>query len=108
MKITKIRLGKISAPLRVPFKTAIRTVDKVEDVVIELHTDTGHIGYGEAPPTEAITGDTWEAITGALKGPIQKVLLGREIDELTWLYGIYMVSFTDFPFIKSLGALEKQ
>ncbi len=82
MKITKIRLGKISAPLRVPFKTAIRTVDKVEDVVIELHTDTGHIGYGEAPPTEAITGDTWEAITGALKGPIQKVLLGREIDEL--------------------------
>lgn len=82
MKITKIRLGRISAPLRVPFKTAIRTVDKVEDVVVEIQTDTGHTGYGEAPPTGAITGDTWEAIAGALKGPIQKALMGREIDEL--------------------------
>ena len=26
MKITKIRLGKISVPLRVPFKTAVRSV----------------------------------------------------------------------------------
>ncbi len=82
MKITKIRLGKLSAPLRVPFKTAIRTVDKVEDLVIEIQTDTGHRGYGEAPPTGAITGDTWEAIVGALRGPIQKVLIDREIDEL--------------------------
>ena len=50
MKITKVRLGKISVPLRVPFKTALRTVNSVEDVVVEIHTDTGHIGYGEALP----------------------------------------------------------
>lgn len=56
MKITEVRLGKISVPLRVPFKTALRSVDSVEDVVVEIHTDTGHTGYGEAPPTGAITG----------------------------------------------------
>ena len=49
MKITRIRLGKLSVPLRVPFKTALRTVSRVEDVVVELHTDTGAVGYGEAP-----------------------------------------------------------
>lgn len=58
MKITKIRLGRISVPLRVPFKTAVRSVSSVEDVIVEIHTDTGAIGYGEAPPTGAVTGDT--------------------------------------------------
>ena len=51
MKITEVKLGIISVPLRVPFKTALRTVNSVEDVIIEIHTDTGNIGYGEAPPT---------------------------------------------------------
>ena len=38
MKITQVRLGRISTPLRVPFKTALRTVNSVEDVIVELHT----------------------------------------------------------------------
>ena len=62
MKITQVRLGRISTPLRVPFKTALRTVNSVEDVIVELHTDTGAVGYGEAPPTGVITGDTADAI----------------------------------------------
>ena len=49
MKITEIRLGSISVPLRVPFKTALRTVTSVEDIILEIHTDTGAVGYGEAP-----------------------------------------------------------
>ena len=63
MKITQVRLGRISTPLRVPFKTALRTVNSVEDVIVELHTDTGAVGYGEAPPTGVITGDTTGAIS---------------------------------------------
>ena len=47
MKITQVKLGRISTPLRVPFKTALRTVSSVEDVIVELHTDTGAVGYGE-------------------------------------------------------------
>ena len=45
MKITQVRLGRISTPLRVPFKTALRTVNSVEDVIVELHTDTGAAAY---------------------------------------------------------------
>ena len=66
MKITQVKLGRISTPLRVPFKTALRTVSSVEDVIVELHTDTGAVGYGEAPPTGVITGDTTGAIIGAI------------------------------------------
>ena len=81
MKITKIRLGRISVPLRVPFKTALRRVDSVEDIIVEIHTDEGAVGYGEAPPTGVITGDTAEAIIGAIRGHIAPVLLGRDVDD---------------------------
>ena len=81
MKITKVKLGIISVPLRVPFKTALRTVNSVEDIIVEIHTDTGNIGYGEAPPTGAITGDTTGAIIGALKDHIIKTIVGRDVDD---------------------------
>ncbi len=81
MKITDVRLGILSVPLRVPFKTALRSVSSVEDVIVEIHTDTGHVGYGEAPPTGAITGDTTGAIIGALKDHLIKTIVGRDVDE---------------------------
>ncbi len=80
MKITEVRLGKISVPLRVPFKTALRRVDSVEDVIVEIVTDTGHKGYGEAPPTGVITGDTTAAIIGAIRDHISKKIIGLDID----------------------------
>ena len=46
MKITKITFGMLRVPLNTPFKTALRTVDTVEDIVVSVHTDSGHVGYG--------------------------------------------------------------
>ena len=82
MKITEVRLAKISVPLRVPFKTALRTVNSVEDVIVEIRTDVGALGYGEAPPTGVITGDTTGAIIGAIQDHIAKNIIGMEIDNL--------------------------
>ena len=80
MKITAIRIGEISVPLRTPFKTAVRTAYSVEDVIVEVHTDTGIVGYGEAPPTGLITGDTKGAIIGALREHIIPSIVGMELD----------------------------
>ncbi|HYE83307.1 MAG TPA: dipeptide epimerase [Clostridia bacterium] len=80
MKITDIRLGEISVPLKTPFKTALRSVSSVEDIIVEIHTDTGNIGYGEAPPTGVITGDTKGAIIGAIKEHIGKTIIGMDIE----------------------------
>ena len=82
MKITKIRLGRISVPLRTPFKTALRSVNSVEDVIVEIHTDCGKVGFGEAPPTGVITGDTTLSIIGAIQDHIGKTILGRDVEEL--------------------------
>ena len=81
MKIANVRLGRISVPLRTPFKTALRSVNSVEDVIVEIHTDCGAVGYGEAPPTGAITGDTTGAIIGAIQDHIAKTIVGRDVDE---------------------------
>lgn len=72
----------MSVPLRVPFKTALRTVNSVEDIIVQVITDEGVVGYGEAPPTGAITGDTTNAILGALEDHIKKTMIGREIEDL--------------------------
>ena len=80
MKITDIRLGHLSVPLKQPFKTALRTVNSVEDVIIKIETDTGHVGYGEAPPTGVITGDTTGAIIGAVEEHIRKRLIGLNLE----------------------------
>jgi o-succinylbenzoate synthase len=82
MKITDIKLGNISVPLRTPFKTALRTVNSIEDIIIKIETDTGHVGYGEVPPTGVITGDTRGAIIGAIDGHIKKAIIGMDIENL--------------------------
>lgn len=81
MKITDIRLYTLSVPLRVPFKTALRTVNSVEDVIVEILTDTGNKGYGEAPPTGPVTGDTTGSIIGAIRDHIAPKLKGMDIDD---------------------------
>lgn len=80
MKITNIKLGKISVPLKRPFKTALRTVESVEDIIVIIETDTGNIGYGEAPPTGVITGDTTGAIIGAINDHIKPSLIGMDVE----------------------------
>lgn len=85
MKIAKVRIGRISIPLRTPFKTALRSVSSVEDVIVEIHTDCGAVGYGEAPPTGAITGHTTGAIIGAIQDHIAKTIIGKDVDEFETL-----------------------
>lgn len=80
MKITDIRLGHISVPLKKPFKTALRTVNSVEDIIVKIETDSGNVGYGEAPPTAVITGDTTGSIVGAIEEYIRPQLLGKDIE----------------------------
>ncbi|WP_040213713.1 dipeptide epimerase [Clostridium polynesiense] len=80
MKITDIKIGHISVPLKKPFKTALRTVNSVEDVIVQIETDTGNIGYGEAPPTAVITGDTKGSIVEAVNVYIKPHLIGKSIE----------------------------
>ncbi|MCX7555896.1 dipeptide epimerase [Xanthomonadaceae bacterium JHOS43] len=82
MKISDITLGRIKVPLKTPFKTALRTVNAVEDIVVVIHTDSGHTGYGEAAATAVITGDTHGSIIEAILAYIRPRLIGQDIADL--------------------------
>ncbi|MCL7715503.1 dipeptide epimerase [Stenotrophomonas mori] len=92
MKITDIELGMLCVPLKTPFKTALRTVDKVEDIVVLVRTDTGHTGYGEAPATAVITGDTHGSIIEAITSFIKPRLIGEDIANLNRVSGLIQSS----------------
>ena len=64
MKITAVKLYTMHIPLITPFKTALRTVDAIDDLIVVLETDDGQRGFGEAPPTAVITGDTIPSVAG--------------------------------------------
>ena len=85
MKIKSIRLGMLNVPLITPFKTAMRTVKEIEDVVVMVETDTGNTGYGSAPATAVITGDTHGSIIEAINKVLSPALVGRDISELNKL-----------------------
>jgi L-alanine-DL-glutamate epimerase-like enolase superfamily enzyme len=95
MKIARIQLAMLRVPLKTPFKTALRTVNAVEDVVVIITTDTGHIGYGEAPATAVITGDTHGSIVDAIRNVIGPRILGQDVANLNRITGLVQ------------GALEK-
>lgn len=79
MKITAIELRRLRVPLRTPFRTALRSVDEVDDIVVMMRADNGAIGHGSAPPTAAITGETHATIIAAIRDHIAPRLIGVEV-----------------------------
>jgi hypothetical protein len=102
MKITSIELGMLRVPLKTPFKTALRTVETVEDVVVLIRTDTGNTGYGEAPATAVITGDTHGSIIEAIRHFIAPRLIGQDVVNLNRLCGLVQTAMERTPAEKDL------
>src|SRR5690554_226943 len=88
MKITDIQFAMLRVPLKTPFKTALRTVETIEDIIVMVHTDSGHVGYGEAPATAVITGDTHGSIVAAINQIMKPKLIGQDISELNHITGL--------------------
>ena len=82
MKIQEIAIGYVSIPLVTPFKTALRTVDSVNDLIVKITADDGTEGFGEAPPTAVITGDTKESIEAAIRFYIAPAIKGMDLEDL--------------------------
>lgn len=80
MKIKQIRTTTFKAPLKTPFKTALRRVDHLEDLVVIIECNDGTLGYGEGAPTPVITGETMGSMIAAIEH-IRPTLIGLDIEE---------------------------
>ncbi|WP_404455819.1 dipeptide epimerase [Virgibacillus necropolis] len=79
MIIEKIETLNLAVPLHTPFKTALRTVTVAETVVVKITCDNGVVGFGEAPPTHVITGDSLASIDYAVTKIITPQLIGQSL-----------------------------
>lgn len=82
MKITGIDIKPLITPLEKPFKTALRELTTLTTYIIEVYTDEGIVGYGEASPTPVITGDTEGSIKDAILNYIFPSIKGMDISEI--------------------------
>ncbi len=101
MKIVDIRTQIIKAPLKKPFKTALRRVDSLEDLVVTIYTESGLVGYGEGASTAVITGDTISSMVGAIEY-IKSMLIGKTIEDFNSLLYIIEHSMVHNSTTKSI------
>ncbi len=80
MRIKDISIGYIQIPLITPFRTALRVVDSVKDLIVKIESEDGQTGFGEAPPTAVITGDTKESIEAAIRFYIAPAISEMDLD----------------------------
>ncbi|WP_077623430.1 mandelate racemase/muconate lactonizing enzyme family protein [Sediminibacillus massiliensis] len=79
MRIDTIETSRVAVPLEKPFKTALRTVTVAESVFVKVTCDDGTIGWGEAPPTHVITGDSLASIENVINYILKPVLIGKSL-----------------------------
>lgn len=79
MKIQSVDVMRQSTPLKKPFKTALRTVVDAESVLVRIRADDGRVGWGEAPATIVITGDSLDSIQAAIVHTFTPLLIGKNL-----------------------------
>jgi o-succinylbenzoate synthase len=79
VEIRSIEVARQSVPLTKPFKTALRTVYQAESVIVMIKLSGGRIGYGEAPPTVVITGDSMDSIVSAITNVFTPILMNQNV-----------------------------
>ncbi|MDO5734821.1 MAG: dipeptide epimerase [Eubacteriales bacterium] len=70
----RLEIGQVDLPLRTPFTTALRSVDHLSSMVLCIESKDGIKAYGEAAPTEVITGESKESIAACWAGRFADVL----------------------------------
>lgn len=79
MIIKQIQTFRTAVPLTKPFKTALRTVTTAEAIIVKITCDNGVIGWGEAPPTVVITGDSLSSIESAIHHVIKPFIENKSL-----------------------------
>ena len=88
MKIQSIETFEVSVPLIKPFKTALRTVTTAYSIYVVITDESGRKGYGEAPPTHVITGETLISIKHTIDTILAPALIGKDLANSEQLFTI--------------------
>lgn len=82
MRIASVRTRVVSAPYVRPFVISSGASPQLVSLVVEVECSDGLVGYGEASPMTAFTGDTMAGLRAAIDGHLTPALIGRDPRDL--------------------------
>ena len=97
MKITHVRIRHEDLELTRPYTIAYKSVDSVSNCIVELETDTGHVGWGAANPSKAVVGVDVGDTTAALSEEATGWLVGTDVRDLHQLCRRVQQQFAEQP-----------
>ena len=84
-RIDHLKVHTARVPLVRPFVTAVRRADWIDAVLVEVVDIEGRSGWGEAPASWRVTGESPASIQAAVTGPLSDVVVGRDAAEVAIL-----------------------
>jgi L-alanine-DL-glutamate epimerase-like enolase superfamily enzyme len=78
MRIVRVEVAPLPLRLREPYTIAYETVDRVDNVLLRLITDTAHVGLGVAAPDEGVTGERPASVATTLREVAEPLLHGAD------------------------------
>jgi len=81
MKITSVKARQENLKLSKPYTITFKTIDVVENGIIEIVADNGIVGYGAFNPSYEVMGETLEHAMEALAEENLQWLVGQELSD---------------------------
>ncbi len=103
MRLTSIELHELALPLAEPFTISGGTMTVRRSLVLALHDDAGHVGYGESPPFELpfYSEETLGSARLLLEQVLIPRLVGRDIESPEALDAIVQLGIRGNPFARA-------
>lgn len=79
--VVSVRVHQTSARLVRPFVTAIRRADTVTPVLVELRDSEGRSGWGEAPTSWRVTGESFASVREVVEEAMTPEVVGMPTDD---------------------------
>ncbi|WP_448808861.1 mandelate racemase/muconate lactonizing enzyme family protein [Agromyces bauzanensis] len=80
-RLAELRVHRVPSALVRPFVTAIRRAEAIDVVLVEAVDGDGRSGWGEAPTSWRVTGESPESVRAAVLGPIADAVIGVPVVE---------------------------
>ena len=82
MIIKDLLVHSIKIPLKTPFIISAGAQRVYDGVILELKTEDGTTGWGEAAPSSRVTGETAQSVITALDETVKPMVIGKDIEDI--------------------------
>jgi len=97
MIISGFKVHPVTIPLKTPFIISDSTQTEYSGILLELTTNEGISGWGEAAPSARVTGETPESVQKVLNNKIKPLLINRDAEELENIMGVVEETIPNQP-----------